>query len=166
MPIPITGVMMQYLVSCERELWFFIHKINPEQDDINIEIGREIHKKATCGGIRELSFGPVKFDFVRYKNGKACVFEVVKSSKLKEPKKWQLRYYLYLLKKEGVENVKGILKFPREKKKESVTFNENVEEEIKNKIKRINEISKLKMPPKAKRVPYCKGCAYKEFCWV
>lgn len=43
----ITGVMVQYFKVCKRELWFYIHQINMNYDNDDIEIGKLIHENST-----------------------------------------------------------------------------------------------------------------------
>lgn len=42
--IEVTGTDIWYYFICEREAWLNIHKIMPDEDDENIEIGRFIHE--------------------------------------------------------------------------------------------------------------------------
>lgn len=42
----ITGVMVQYYVTCKRELWFYCNQINMNYDNDDISIGKLIHEKS------------------------------------------------------------------------------------------------------------------------
>lgn len=94
--------------------------------------------------------------------------EVKKSSKLKEPARWQLKYYLYLLRKVGgVEAVGGVISYPKEGTREEIELtDEDVRTLEGGALKEIERIISLENPPPAEKKPYCRRCAYRDFCWV
>lgn len=162
----ITGIIVQYYVACKRELWFFINQINMNYDDDNISIGRHIHESSYQSEKKNVLIDEtINLDFVKLKDN-FIVFEIKKSSKLEEPVKYQLYYYLYYLKLHKKILAKGKLVYPKEKKTEEIELNEKIENEVKGIINGINDVSKLKNPPPAIRKPYCKRCTYYELCWV
>ncbi len=164
--VKITGVMVQYYVACKRELWFFLNQINMNYEDDNILIGRHIHQTSYKREKKNIIIdNTIALDYVKDENG-MTVFEVKKSSKLEEPVRYQLYYYLYYLKKEKGVLAKGRLVYPKERKTEEVALTEEVEKEIEEILEGIERISKLDKPPEAVRKPYCKKCSYYELCWV
>ncbi len=162
----ITGIMIQYYKACKRELWFFSNKINMNIEDENIKIGRIIHKESFSKEKKNLIIdNTIAIDFKRG-NKNLIVFEIKKSSKLMEPAKWQLYYYLYYLLKKKRIRAKGILVYPKEKKREEIILTKEIENNIEKIIKDIPRIISLPTPPKPIRKPYCKNCSYYELCWV
>ena len=165
----ISGVMIQYYFSCKRELWFFSKQINFDFENEDILIGRLIHEhfyKCENNKSSILIDDTIALDLVEDDNGTYLVYELKKSSKLEEPAKYQLYYYLYYLQKKFNLNAKGILVYPKEKKKEILKLNERIIEELEKAIKEIPKIINSKTPPKGEYKPYCKKCAYYEFCWI
>lgn len=160
----ITGVMVQYYKACKRELWFFSHQINMNYDDENISIGRLIHEKSFSRERKNINLGEVAFDFVR-KEGGVTIFEIKKSSRLREPVRWQLYYYLWYAKKLGRE-LKGEIVYPKEKRREELVLTPQIESEIKEIVREIPKIVAEPNPPKAEIRPYCKRCSYYELCMV
>ncbi|WXG47264.1 MAG: CRISPR-associated protein Cas4 [Candidatus Atabeyarchaeum deiterrae] len=160
----ITGVMVQYYKSCKRELWFFAHQINMNYDDENISMGRLIHEKSFSRERKNIALGEVVFDFVR-REGDITIFEVKKSSRLKEPARWQLYYYLWYTKKLG-RPAKGEMVYPREKKREELTLTPQIEDEIQVILEEIPKIARNPNPPKAETKRYCKRCSYYALCMV
>jgi len=162
----ITGVMVQYFISCKRELWFFANKINLNCFDQNINIGKKIHEESYKREKTRINLDDtISIDFIS-KAGKGFVFEIKKSSKLIKPAKYQLLYYLWYLKKKKGVLKEGFLTYPNEKKREKIILTKEKEVEIEGIIKKIKEIIKLESPPKAIKKPYCKNCSYYELCWV
>jgi len=160
----VTGVMVQYYKACKRELWFFANQINMDYADENISIGRLVHEKSFVRDKKNINLGEVVFDFVRDKE-RYTIFEIKKSSRLVEPTRYQLYYYLWYAKRLG-KNIKGVLVYPKEKKREVVELTSEVEKEIEVIIEEIPKIISLSLPPPAQIKPYCKKCAYYELCMV
>ena len=90
--------------------------------------------------------------------------EVKYSNKMKKADRMQILYYLYYLKKLGI-NKKGIINYPKQRKREFVELKPEDEKEIEKVLIQINKILKQKKPPPVIDEPYCKKCAYFEFCY-
>ena len=140
-------------------------ELHPNQNDSFLEIGRLIHENAYLRERKEILFDNIKIDLIRKEKGSYIIAEVKKSSKYLLPSKMQLLFYLYKLKNRGI-NLKGEWLVPREKKRERVELTLEKEEEIKNTIKEIRNIIKEDTPPLPVKIPFCRGCAYNEFCWA
>lgn len=123
-----------------------------------------IHEKSYSRENKEVHFENMSFDFVKKKDG-ITIFEVKKSSKLTKPAKYQLLYYLWSMKKSGID-AKGILVYPEERKREKIELTQNLKKEMENILEGIEEIISLNKPPKAKKRPYCKKCSFFELCMV
>jgi len=130
----------------------------------DISIGKLIHEKSYKRENKEVNFDNMAFDFVKKKDG-ISIFEIKKSSKLTEPAKYQLIYYLYNMKKSGID-AKGYLVYPEERKREKIDLNVELEKEMDNIIEEIKKIILLKKPPKVIKKPYCKRCSFYELCMV
>ena len=86
----------------------------------------------------------------------------------KEAAKWQLYYYLYVLKNKGIKR-KGKLEFVENscgKKIEYFELSEDIEKEILNLISKIELLIKSKEIPKFKKIKGCSKCAYYEYCKI
>lgn len=160
----ITGVMIQYYVACKRELWFFANQINMNYDNEDINIGKLIHEKSYSRESKDVNLGEVAFDFVR-KGKNSTIFEVKKSSRLEEPVRYQLYYYLWYVKQLGKE-MKGVIVYPKEKKREELELTPEIEARIEWIIEDIKKIVSMPLPPPVKVMPYCKRCTYYELCMV
>ncbi|ASJ15758.1 CRISPR-associated protein Cas4 [Thermococcus chitonophagus] len=160
----VTGLMIQYYFTCKRELWFFSRGVNFDFENDDMIIGKIIHEEAREGDWKEILLEDIKIDAIKRKGG-LRVIEIKKSSKLEEPAKWQLKYYLYYLKKAGIEAV-GIISYPKEGRQEEIKLTREDIRVLEDAIKEIEEIIASDKPPKAVKKPYCKKCSYKDFCWV
>lgn len=160
----VTGVMVQYYVTCKRELWFYINQINMNYNNEDITIGKFIHEKSYSRENREIRVDNMVFDFVKNKNG-LTIFEMKKSSRLTRGAKYQLYFYLYNLQMIH-PNVRGVLVYPKERKREEIMLNDKIVKEMKNILDGIVEVSNLNKPPFAINKSYCKRCSFYELCMV
>ena len=160
----ITGVMVQYFVTCKRELWFYINQINMNYNNDDISIGKAIHAKSYSRENKEIRVDNIVFDFIRNSDG-LTIFEMKKSSRLTIGAKYQLYFYLYNLRLIET-SVRGVLVYPKERKKEEILLDEKIIREMDEILKGIIEISNLTTPPIAEKKPFCKRCSFYELCMV
>ena len=163
--VSVTGTLIWYYYICPREVWLMSRYLNPSQDDPFIEIGRLISKEAYEREKKEVRVENIVIDLLKSSEGEVVVGEVKKSSKYEKSAKMQICYYLMKLKALGIL-AKGVLLFPKEKKRIEVDLTPEIEEELKNAIADIKAISEKDLPPPAKKVKFCSKCGYREFCWA
>jgi len=162
---PITGTLVWYYYICQREVWLMAHGLNPEEENPLLELGRLIHEESYPREEKGFSAPGMKIDLLRERGGKLIVGEVKKSSRFLESARMQLAYYLWRLKNMGVR-AKGELLFPKERKKVQVELSMELEDKLRQAFQGIREIVTQDVPPPPVRIPFCRACAYKEFCWA
>lgn len=160
----ITGVMVYYYFVCKRKLWLFINDVTMEQNSELVGIGKLIDETSYKREKKHILIDEnINIDFLR---DWKVIHEVKKSRKIEEASKWQLKYYIWLLKKKGVEIEKGILDYPLLRKREEIFLTVKDEERFKVILEEINEIVLLKQPPVINKKPICSKCAYYELCYI
>ncbi|MEM3705794.1 MAG: CRISPR-associated protein Cas4 [Candidatus Bathyarchaeia archaeon] len=160
---PITGTLVWYYFICKREVWLMGHEITPDEDSPVLDMGRAVHEIFYRKMLKEISMEGVKIDL--FKKAERAICEVKTSSKFVEAARFQLLYYLFRLKEYGVDCTGWIL-IPAEKRKIAVKMNEDAERKLLKVFSEIKEIIEKEHPPPPVKVPFCRKCAYKEFCWV
>ncbi len=162
----ITGTMVWYYFVCKREVWLASRNIYPRQDSPVLDYGRAVHETSYRRKTsREVELEGAKMDVIEERDGQLVVFEVKTSSKFLKPAKFQLLYYLFRLKMMGVRAT-GWLSIPKERKRIRVELDEESERELIEALEEIRRIASQERPPPPKRIPFCRRCAYNEFCWV
>ncbi|WP_435362336.1 CRISPR-associated protein Cas4 [Haloarchaeobius sp. DFWS5] len=158
----VTGVMMQYYVVCERELWFHSRHIEIDRGNAAIVRGTHVDDTAYAEKRRNVAIDEtIAIDVLD--DGR--VMEVKPSSALVEPAKLQLLYYLWYLKRVvGVEK-SGVLAHPTERRREDVELGLEETERVENAIRGIHAVITSESPPPATEKPICESCAYHDFCW-
>lgn len=115
----VTGTLVWYYYICPREVWLMARNIVADQDDANIDFGRFLQENVYQREKKEVSIGHLKIDVIKKEQGRLVIGEVKKSSKYEKSAKMQLAFYLYELKRAGIEAV-GELMFPQEKKRKRI----------------------------------------------
>lgn len=164
MTTPVTGTLVWYFSICPREAWLMAHQVEPEREfDLLAEgrLNQEVHYERSA---KELSLPGMKLDRVRREGGKLIVSEVKKSSRFLPSARMQLGYYLWRLKREGLE-ASGELLVPEERFREVVELTEEMEREVGDLVARIERLIEEPSPPPAQWLKVCPKCAYAEFCW-
>lgn len=160
----ISGTMFYYYFVCKRKLWFFSNGIQLEEDNEDVILGKLIDENSYSKELKHILIdNTVNIDFI--KNWK-ILHEVKKQKSIEEAGIWQLKYYLYFLKIRGINIEKGILDYPKLKKREEVFLSEDDKKKIKGILSEIEKITLMEKPPKLEKLKICKKCAYFEYCYI
>lgn len=159
----VQGIKFNYYFICKRKLWLFDKGIALENNSDRVLQGKVVHEASynTAKYKEKLIDNMIKVDILQGDKVK----EVKISSKMTESDKMQILYYLFYLKQLGI-NKKGSLNYVKEKKVVEVELNEGYENKIKETLIEIRTLLEKEYPPKVEKLPYCKKCAYYEFCYV
>ena len=161
--VGITGLMVQYYHVCRRELWFMSRGIDIDRSTANIVRGTHTDEKSYRDKRRSFQInGRIQIDVLD--DGE--IMEVKVSSSLEKPPRMQLLYYLWYL--DRILNIErtGVLAFPRERKRETVTLTEENVTAVEETIVGIIETVQDDSPPPLEKKPYCDSCLYQDLCWV
>lgn len=160
----VTGVMVYYNFICKRKLWYFSNDLNMEFNSELVGIGKLIDENSYGREKKNILIDEsINIDFL--KDWKV-LHEVKKSRKLDEASKWQLKYYIWVLRSKGVNIEKGILDYPLLRKREEIILTIEEEEELMGVLRDIQDILNMPLPPGTINKPYCKKCSYYELCYI
>lgn len=161
--VAVTGLMMQYLHVCERELWFASRGLDIDRGAPNIRRGTRIDE--TSYRDKRDSFmvnGRIEIDVLD--DGR--VMEVKASSTLETPARMQLLYYLWYLQEVCDIHRDGVLAYPAERKRESVELTPERKAAVEDALRRIFDIVQAESPPPLEKKPVCDSCLYQDICWM
>lgn len=162
----LTGTIINYYFHCRRQCWLFAHRINLEDNSEDVRIGRIMHELKHEGKSNtEIAIDSVKLD----KLTDDYLVELKKSDADMEAVKWQVLYYLKILKDKGIEK-KGKIEFVEKNKQDSkihyVELNEEAEGKLEKLVTEINDFLAGDVPPDSEKQAKCKKCAYFEYCFI
>ncbi len=156
------GIKVNYLYVCERKLWLFDRGIGMEQTSDRVLLGKLLGEYSYP---REQTRDMLIDNLIRIDiMDKETIREVKYSNRLQEADRAQILYYLYYLKRLGIEK-RGVINYPKMRRREEVVLTPEAEKEVEDALLRIKEVLSMNKPPELKRKPYCPKCAYYEFCW-
>lgn len=162
--IKITGLMFYYYWVCKRKLWYFYNQIAMEQNHENVQLGKLLDENSYMRDEKHININDViNIDFMR--NFKV-IHEIKKSRKIEEASIWQVKYYIYYLKKQGVYGITGKLDYPLLRQTVDVILTTEDEFIIEDTMSEIKKIFKENIPPEYHKCMICKKCAYFDLCAI
>ena len=160
----ITVLHIYYYFVCKRKLWYFINGLSMESENEDVKLGKLLDENSYKNSDKHIVIdGVINIDYIAEHR---ILHEIKKSRKIEEAGIWQLKYYLYYLKKRGVDGFSGRIDYPLMKKTLKVELLDDDEAEIERICKEIVSISENISVPEIEKKSICKKCAYYEFCHI
>ena len=160
----ITGIMIYYYFVCRRKLWYFCHEINMESGNEDVQLGKLLDETSYGRSEKHIQInGEINIDFIKEHRE---LHEIKKSKSIEQAGIWQVKYYLYYLKKRGVDGLKAKIDYPLLKENVTVELSKDDEIQLQFVIKDIVKMKKEKSPPIMKKTKLCSKCAYRDLCLI
>lgn len=135
-----------------------------EDGNENVQLGKLLDENSYARDDKHINIDDaINIDFIREKKE---LHEVKKSKAIEEAGIWQLKYYLYYLKKRGVEGLTGKIDYPLAKRNIEIELTDEDCRELDKIIDDINKIKEYKLPPELNETKICKKCAYFDMCFI
>lgn len=134
-----TGTQVNYYVICPTKLWLFSHFLRMEKNSDLVAQGKLLHQTSYRKTKKEVAIDDkIAVDFIR-KGDELVLHEVKKTKKMEDAHIRQMQYYLYYLKKKGVDAV-GEIDYPKTRENKRVELTPESEREIEHIMTEIKEI--------------------------
>jgi len=157
----VRGVEIHYYAVCHRKLWLFHRDIRFENDGHErVEAGKVLHDRAYPRLEKDLA--PDENVRIDRMEGE-YLREIKLTSRMESADRLQMQYYLYVLKRQGIQK-KGLLSYTLEKKTVEVTLDDAGERRVLEAIRGVKRILSGPIPP-LRKLPFCSKCAYRDFCF-
>lgn len=163
----ITGTQIAYYHLCHRKLWLFANGLNMEQTSELVAEGKQVDEQSypqRANRWQELAIDGIKID--HYDARRGIVREVKKSKKREDAHLAQLKFYLFVLERNGIDVSHGILEYPRLRETEEVYLTETDRQIIPHWEAEAQRIIQLPDCPALVKKTICKKCAYYEWCFI
>lgn len=163
----ITGTYIKYFMVCHRKTWLFHHKIEMEHTSELVAAGTFIGEKSypqRAERYREILLDGSRIDF--YDPVAKVVHEIKKSDKLEHSHVAQVQFYLYLLRKNGIEGATGLIEYPKMRQTQVVTLTDEDVPVVLGWVRAIEEIVARERCPERIAKSKCQSCSYFDFCYV
>ncbi len=163
----IIGTHFNYYQVCKRKLWLFANGINMEQTSDLVYDGKLIHETSypqRSGRYEELELDGIKIDYYDARN--KVIHEIKRSDRVEPAHEWQVKYYIYVLERNGVKGVSGLLEYPTLRQTTKVELTDADRQNIAEMEKKIMKIIQSDNCPPMLHSKICKSCSYYDFCYV
>lgn len=163
----ITATLINLYHVCKREMWLHAHGIQMEHTSDTVAEGKLIGETSyqdRAEKYTELEIDGIKIDFYDAKN--RVIHEVKKSDKVEEAHIAQVKYYLYILRQNGIEDATAIIEYPKMRQRQVVEWEEGDLENIKRWIGDVRKIVSQEACPPLVKLKICKKCSYFDFCYT
>ena len=163
----IIGTHFNYNHVCKRKLWLFANGINMEQTSDLVYDGKLIHETSypqRSGRYEELELDGIKIDYYDARN--KVIHEIKRSDRVEPAHEWQVKYYIYVLERNGVKGVSGLLEYPTLRQTTKVELTDADRQNIAEMEKKIMKIIQSDNCPPVLHSKICKSCSYYDFCYV
>ena len=161
----LNGTLINYYFHCRRQCYLHGNRLNLEDNSEIVKVGKAIHEEREKENGTEIAIDNIRID----KLSKEYLTEIKKSDADPEASKWQLLFYLKVLKEKGLIR-KGKLEYVEknrvDKKVVIVELGEEEERMLVQIEKEIEELLDGDQIPEGKMQTQCKKCAYYEYCFI
>lgn len=161
----VNGTLINYFFHCKRQCYLHGNRINMEDNSEEVKIGKALHEERDTQDNTEIALGNIRLD----KLTQEYLTEVKKSDADVEAAKWQLLFYLKILKEKGIKR-KGRLEFVEKgnKNKKVLYFEltDDIENSLEKYIQQIEELLEKPDIPEVLNKASCKKCSYYEYCYI
>lgn len=161
----VTGTLVNYYIHCKRQCFLAGNRINMEDNSELVKIGKALHEAKDSGVNTEVSIDKIKVDKIKGD----YLIEYKKSNSDLDACKWQVLFYLSVLKSKGIDKKGKLVCMERANKSEKtveLALSEETERQLERICDAISELISSPFPPEAKRKPFCNKCAYYAYCFV
>lgn len=162
----INGTLINYYFHCKRQCYLHGNRLNLEDESENVKIGKALHEqKYSNNKNSEIAIDNIRLDKLTAK----YLIETKKSDADLIAAKWQLLYYLKILKSKGIIRKGKIEIIEKNKQNKSfieVELSDMEEQELDKIIIEINELLEDSQIPSVLNESKCKKCAYYAYCYI
>lgn len=161
----VNGTLINYYFHCRRQCFLHGNRLNLEDNSEEVKVGKVIHEERAEYGNAEIAIENIRLD----KLTKDYLTEIKKSDADVEAAKWQILFYLKVLKSKGIIR-KGKLEFVEKNKGNKkimiLELNGETEQKLEQYISEIETLLEGEEVPEVLNKAGCKKCAYYEYCYV
>lgn len=163
-----TATIVAYFHTCKRKMYLHHHGIRMEHtSDVVYEgklIGESTYPERAAKNT-QLELDGIKIDYYDAKTN--TVHETKKSDKMEQAHLAQVRYYLYVLHRNGITGAKGIIEYPTLRQRQQLEFDPEQDIPlIEGWISDIEQILAREECPPVINKSICKNCSYYDYCYV
>jgi len=171
----INATLINLYHVCKRECWLHANGINMEHTSDTVYDGKMLHETSYPQRNEkhsELSieakykdidlYGKIDFYDARQK----IIHETKRSDKVEKAHEWQVKFYLWLLKLNGIEEAAATLEYPLLRHTDHIELLEEDILHLQTAIETIVQLRQSEQCPAVINSKICISCSYYELCYI
>lgn len=171
----INATLINLYHVCKRECWLHANGINMEHTSDTVYDGKLLHETSYPqrndkhselsieANFNDISlFGKIDFYDARQK----IIHETKRSDKVEKAHEWQVKFYLWLLKLNGIDGATATLEYPLLRHTTHLSLDDEDIAHLQTVILSIAHLKEDERCPPVIRAKICKSCSYYELCYI
>lgn len=161
----VNGTLINYYFHCKRQCYLHGNRMNLEDNSEQVKIGKALHEEKSEKDNAEIALDNIRLDRLTDE----YLTEMKKSDADIDASKWQLLFYLKVLKDKGILRKGKLEFFEKGKSDKKILYFEltgDAEEELQKYIQEIEDLLEQPAVPEVIKKAGCKKCAYYEYCYI
>lgn len=171
----INATLVNLFNVCPRECWFHANGINMEHTSDTVYEGKLLHETSYTDRNEkhselsiEAKFNEIslygKIDF--YDAKRKTIHETKRGNKVEEAHTWQVKFYLWLLFLNRIEDASAVIEYPLLRQTESVALAESDVAALEKMVTQVSQLQHSVLCPPVLNGKICKSCSYYDFCYI
>lgn len=171
----INATLINLYNVCPRECWLHANGVRMEHTSDTVASGKLLHETSYTdrnAKHAELSiearYGNIdlygKIDF--YDARRKKIHETKRGNKVEAAHSWQVKFYLWLLKLNGIGDATGTIEYPLLRQTEQIVLLESDIESLQQMVKAVSNLQHSGACPPLINAKICKSCSYQDLCYI
>lgn len=163
----INATLINLYHVCKRQTWLHANGIRMEHTSQLVAEGKLIGETSYPDRSKkytELELDGIKIDFYDAKN--KVIHEVKKTDKVEQAHIAQVKYYLYILSKNGIEGASALLEYPKMRQTQIVEWEEGDQLVVQGWVQEVKALISQENCPSLEKKSICRSCSYFDFCYA
>lgn len=171
----INATLINLYNVCPRECWLHANGIRMEHTSDTVADGKLLHETSYADrNVKhselsiEANFNNIplygKIDF--YDAKQKIIHETKRGNKVEKAHTWQVKFYLWLLRLNGIDDATAILEYPLLRQTDKIELKNMDIQYLKSITKTIIQLKESEQCPPVIHAKICKSCSYYELCYI
>lgn len=171
----INATLINLFHICPRECWLHANGINMEHNSDTVRDGKLLHEicySDRSEKLSELSIEAIfnginlygKLDY--YDAKRKIIHETKRGDKVDTAHTWQVKFYLWVLSLNGIQNASAVIEYPLLRQTERVELTNSDKEALAETVMRVSELQNADVCPPVLHAKICKSCSYYDLCYI
>lgn len=171
----INATLINLYNVCPRECWLHSNGVRMEHTSDTVADGKLLHETSYADRSAKHSeldieaqfdnislYGKIDFYDAKHK----IIHETKRGNKVEEAHSWQVKFYLWLLHLNGIDDATGTIEYPLLRQTEQITLEAGDIQALQQMVKVVADLQHSDTCPPVINAKICKSCSYYDLCYI